>query len=167
MRKSPLTNLERVKRDTRKHNRWVRTSACLFSGRTTIHFQMCTSAPPAKSIDTGHWNPSSDGVTLSSQCSKPAQQAGAGEEELASWSHQNTGACAQCTATGHSLVTAQTHTSYPCATPTKSINGQVLIDHHFQQTLPFFGCGRKPLSIPIYKMHCHLVCRAVRQDKDF
>ena len=53
--------------------------------------------------------------------------------------------------------------TYPCTTPTKSINGQVLIDYHFQQTLPFFGCGCKSFSIPIYKMHRHLVCRAVRQ----
>lgn len=53
--------------------------------------------------------------------------------------------------------------TYPLASPTKSINGQILIDYHFQQTLPFFGCGRKSLSIPIYKMHRHLVCRAVRQ----
>lgn len=44
VRKSSLTDLKHVKRDARKHNRWVQFPACLFSGRITITCQIFTSA---------------------------------------------------------------------------------------------------------------------------
>lgn len=91
-----------------------------------------------------------------------AQQAALGEEKIVSWSHVHTAALSPGThRSQHRHINPKS--SYLCATPTKSINGQVLIDHHFQQALPFFGCGCKSLSIPIYKVHRHLACRAVRQ----
>lgn len=82
--------------------------------------------------------------------------------KLVSWSHVRTAALSPGThRSQHRHINPKS--SHLCATPTKSINGQVLIDHHFQQALPFFGCGCKSLSIPIYKVHRHLACRAVRQ----
>lgn len=150
------------------------TDGCRFQPAFSLEgsqpvFKLVRQLQPAKRIATGCWNPSGDGVEvpLPSQCGKPARRAAVGEEKLASWPHQNTAACVRSALFPATQWSQHRHinpkSTRPCATPTKSINGQILVDYHFQQTLPFFGCGRKSLSIPIYKMHRHLVCRAVGQ----